>query len=381
MGLGEQRMSTYPVTTESREQIGELRPFRLLVVDDSSLYRKAICDVLAGFPDIEVVGVAANGKIALDKIEQLSPDLITLDLEMPELDGHGVLARIGQQRIEIGVLILSATSKQGARDTTRALEAGAFDFVLKPTSSNADESKKQLADSLLPKIRAYQEKLWRRQTTQLPSRADVPQSICRVEGSQSRSQKIDLVAIGISTGGPASLAKLIPQFPKDFPAPILIVQHMPPMFTASLAEELDRTSPLSVQEGRDGMTVSAGMVVIAPGGKQMKLERSAGVNRIVVTDDPPERNCRPSVDYLFRSLSNLCAENCLGVIMTGMGDDGLLGCQLLKRKGATVLAQDESSSVVYGMPRQIAENGLADAVCSLDELSAEIKCLVKRRAH
>ncbi len=355
------------------------RPLRVLVVDDSVIYRKAVSEALADCKAIEVVGTAANGVIALSKISQLKPDLLTLDLEMPELDGHGVLEQINQRKLDVGVVIVSSISKKGAQATTRALEAGAFDFITKPAGVDAAKNKEQLAKELLAKIRAFQFKTASDRDTRRPAANALPGSICR-SNLVPRSRRFEMIAIGVSTGGPAALAKLIPKLPKDCPVPIVIVQHMPPVFTASLAEELDRDSALTVQEGQDGMVLTPGMVVIAPGGKQMKVDKAGGSPpRIVITDDPAERSCRPSVDYLFRSLANHYSDNCLAIIMTGMGDDGLQGCQLLKQQGATILAQDKESSVVYGMPRQIVEHELADAVCSLADLPAEIRCLVNQR--
>lgn len=344
---------------------------RVMVVDDSSLYRKVVSEALSTLPNVEVVGVAANGRIALDKIDQLKPHLLTLDLEMPELNGLGVLRELKDRQANIGAIVLSAFSTSGARSTTAALEGGAFDFALKPNTSSLEKSQTQLIEQLGPKIKAYQQS----RTMRAAPKAD--SCIADAAPAQTRQRPQaqmppSILGIGVSTGGPATLSQLIPKLPADFPVPVVIVQHMPPIFTKSLAEELDKASQVTVVEGADGMALEPAKVIIAPGGKQMKVQRVDRQAIVQVTDDPPEKSCRPAVDYLFRSLAENYGPACVGLVLTGMGDDGLLGCKLLKRRGATIIAQDEQSSVVYGMPRQIAEHGLADAVTSLDRLPQQI---------
>ena len=359
------------------------RPLRVLVVDDSALYRKVVSTILAESSNLEVVGTATDGKIAMQKIEELGPDLLTLDLEMPQLDGIGVLREIERRKLKVGAIVLSAFSKEGAKATTRALDAGAFDFVLKPASTNPEESKSLLRSELLPKVRAYGQS-FRRTSSEVVDKcskglASSGQSSACLSPAKLSVQP-ELIAIGISTGGPQSLRRLIPKLSSQLPVPILIVQHMPPVFTASLAEELDKYSELTVREASHGDRLRPGVALIAPGGKQMKVRKGDSGIEIEVNEDPPERNCRPSVDYLFRSLSDTQGSRCLALIMTGMGDDGLLGCRLLKRKGARIVAQDEASSVVYGMPRQIVENGLADVICPLERIHLEINNSVNGRA-
>lgn len=342
-------------------------PIRVLIVDDSVVYRKVVRDVLIDAPDVEVVGVAANGRIALESTRLLKPDLFTLDLEMPELDGLGVLAELKRRESGAGAIMLSALTESGAKLTTTALELGAFDFVLKPSGVDAAANAEQLRRDLLPKIAAFAKS--RRAISRPPSGAAVPAA----SFAKSSSHAPEIVVIGVSTGGPAALAQLLPSLPSDFPLPIVIVQHMPPVFTRTLAEGLDQTCPLHVQEGEDGAAVAAGNVYIAPGGKQVKLARSMLHTTLRVTDDPPEKNCRPSVDYLFRSVAELYRGRALGVVMTGMGDDGTVGCRLLKRHGAKIVVQDAASSVVYGMPRSVVEAGLADVISPLDGIAGELK--------
>ncbi len=344
---------------------------RVLIIDDSTIFRKVIRDAVEGDPEIEVVGTAANGRLGLEKIEQLHPDIITLDMEMPEIDGLEVLRKLRDVELPPVAILLSAFTSQGATLTARALRLGAFDFVLKPSSDDFKKNALQLREALVPRLHAAY------QTTRdkidiakpVASRAPIADDLPM---KSSATKPIEIIAIGISTGGPAALAKLLPELPADLPVPITIVQHMPPMFTKSLADDLNASCALQVMEAEHGQTLRAGEVYIAPGGKQMKIVRVGGHTEVRITKDAPERNCKPSVDYLFRSLSFAYGAHTLGVIMTGMGDDGTLGSRLLKRTGARVLAQHEASCVVYGMPRRIVEERLADAEVPLDQMSEVI---------
>ncbi len=363
---------------------------RVLVVDDTVTYRKIVSDVLAGMPGIEVVGTAANGKIALSKIEQLGPDVLTLDLEMPEMDGLELLRHLKQSGSDVGAIVLSGSSKQGAKATMDALELGAFDFVAKPAGGSTEENARMLQQELRPKIEAFARarrvhKILRGHEP--PSIAAVTAPPCADENDvASRMRRIvsgvtgqpEVVAVGISTGGPQALSQMLPQLPADLPVPVLIVQHMPPLFTKSLADDLGKRCPLTVSEAVDGQQVTPGHVLIAPGGKQMKVVKEEGKAIIRITDDPPENSCRPSADYLFRSVARAHGPNALGVIMTGMGNDGAQGCRQMKQRGATIIAQDEASCVVFGMPREPIEEGIVDVVASLDEIAPEIVRLVRQ---
>ena len=346
---------------------------RVLVVDDSTLYRKVVRDALKQLRNVEVVGVAPDGKIALEKLAQLQPDLVTLDLEMPELDGLGVLREMRKQSDPPGAIMVSAVTSAGARTTTAALRLGAFDFVCKPAGSSFEDSLRLLESELLPKVEAFAR-----------SRATSPERTPNTDAHGSWAtatqqpdlttappQKPQIVALGISTGGPAALTQMLPRLPGNFGVPILIVQHMPPVFTASLADDLDKLCALRVSEASHGDLVKPGGILIAPGGKQMRVHRDGPSTRICITDDPPERNCRPSVDYLFRSVAETYEARALGVIMTGMGDDGTEGCRLLRQSGAAILAQDAASCVVFGMPKKPIEDGLALPV-SLDQLPNQL---------
>ncbi len=357
---------------------------RVLVVDDTVTYRKIISDVLAGLPGIEVVGTAANGKIAMAKIEQLHPDVLTLDLEMPEMDGLEVLRRLKHSGSDIGAILLSGSTDHGAKATMEALELGAFDFVAKPTGTTPEENAQMLRSELRPKMEAYartrhvhnllnRPKPAPAETDSLAETDSVAQRMQQVIG---RGSKPEIVAIGISTGGPPALNRMLSRLPADLPVPVLIVQHMPPVFTKSLADDLNGRCALTIEEATDGQAVLPGHVLIAPGAKQMKVVRDGPSTHVEVTDDPPENSCRPSVDYLFRSVTRAYGAAAVGVIMTGMGNDGAQGCRQMKQRGATIIAQDEASCVVFGMPREPVTEGVADVVAPLDSIAAEIMQLV-----
>lgn len=364
-------------------------PLRVLVVDDSALYRRFVREALTGHADVEIVGTAHNGRAALDRIAEYRPDLVSLDVEMPELDGLGVLQAIREQQLETGAIMCSSLSTRGAAVTTKALELGAFDFVLKPDEAASPEKNLQILRSdLLPKVRAFAAS--RRQ--RLESAPVVSQeAMTGLSGTTAPSipnglphlvpvPRPDIVVVGISTGGPAALNQILPMLPANLPVPVLIVQHMPPLFTKSLADDLARRCRLPVMEAVDGSQILPGTIYIAPGGKQMKVGFASMGLCLRITDDPPERNCKPSVDYLFRSVAGYYGAKTLGIIMTGMGDDGTEGCRLLKKAGGAVLVQNEASCVVFGMPRNVVERRLADAVVDLNQIPAEITRLVARGA-
>lgn len=367
---------------------------RILVVDDTVTYRKIVGDVLSKVPGVEVVGSASNGRIAMQKIERLRPDLLTLDLAMPEMDGLEVLRQINAASLDVGAIVLTSVNPQDAAAATTALTLGAFDFVVKPTGDSFEDSAAKLRESLVPRLQAFARRrgvhrILRRKepSVALPTQAPSapprgaparPQPLTARNAPSPRPGAIEVIALGISTGGPQALTRMLPRLPADLPVPVLIVQHMPPMFTRSLAEDLDRRCALTVREAEDGQQVQRGLILIAPGGRQMKVERREGQVRIGLTDDPPEQSCRPSVDYLFRSVAATYGGATLGVIMTGMGFDGSEGCRLLKRAGGAILVQDEATCVVYGMPRQPAEEGIADLVVPLDQIADKINNVVRR---
>jgi len=354
---------------------------RALVIDDTIVYRKIVGDVLREIPGVEVVGTANNGKIALSKISSLKPDLITLDIEMPEMNGIEVLQTLKKQENPPVIIMLSTLTQQGSEMTIKALELGAFDFVPKPDQGKMAENTQKVRDAIVPIIKALKRlkgtklkiknkiKAKPLASKTLVNKAHQP----KVKPFISRS-KSEIVGIGISTGGPNALTQMIPQLPADLKAPVLIVQHMPPMFTASLANSLNNKSELEVKEAEDGDIIERGKILIAPGGKQMKIVAAAdGITRkIKITDDPPENSCRPSVDYLFRSIAQHYVGRSTGVIMTGMGSDGSKGLVQMKKNGCIVIAQNEETCTVYGMPKEPVESGIADIVVPLEKIAQEI---------
>ena len=367
--------------------MGEDDDLKVLVVDDSALYRKIIQDILGEIPGTRVVGTAQSGKIALAKIAALRPHVLTLDLEMPDMGGLEVLRELPHQAPDVGAIIVSSHTKAGAASTIQALELGAFDFVTKPDGRGMADSKERLKVALAPMLEAFDRVRKVRQILKQgrpakndprqqplpprPTRAVPPTTTIR---SESRA-----VAIAVSTGGPAALTRIIPRIPADIGVPIFIVQHMPAVFTAAFASRLNSISTLEVLEADDGMPVLPGTVYLAPGGRQMRVRAEAGrAHRVIgITDDPPENNCRPSADYLFRSVAEVYGRCATGVIMTGMGSDGTKGLKLMKARGATIIAQDESSSIVYSMPKWPVEAGIVDVVAPLDSIPGEICRTVK----
>lgn len=362
---------------------------RVLVVDDTIVYRKAVSDIMEELPEVELVGVAHNGQIAMSKIKTLKPDLLTLDIEMPVMNGLEVLEAIRKNNLNIGAIMLSTLTAEGGEMTMKALELGAFDFILKPQSKNQHEGKKEIKKLIQPMIRAFSRSL------AFPSRLRKPTALKPLtrpttRGSGQRVRKdipskpsaprtnykgrSEIVTIGISTGGPNALTQVLPKLPGEIGVPIVIVQHMPPVFTKSLAASLDKKCALTVKEAVDREQLKNNTVYIAPGGKQMKLVASTdGTNRqIKITNDPPENSCRPSVDYLFRSVADYYVGRTTAVIMTGMGSDGTKGLHVLKEKGGYIIAQDEKSCVVYGMPKAPIESGITDAIVPLDKIADEI---------
>jgi two-component system chemotaxis response regulator CheB len=359
---------------------------KLVVVDDTIVYRKIVSDVLATTPGVEVVGTANNGRIALSKIRSLKPDLITLDMEMPEMNGLEVLDTIRREQLDVGVIVLSSLTVKGGDLTMKALEMGAFDFVTKPEGGSLDGNTDLVRKTLVPMLTAFArrrdiQKILRGPAGK-PGQAAVKTAAVPAYNADDAARRLNLagrvksevVAIGISTGGPNALAAMLPKLPPDLGVPVLLVQHMPPAFTQSLARSLGAKCRLPVKEAENGELIRPNVVYIAPGGKQMKvtLGADATVKIIRITDDPPENNCRPSVDYLFRSVAHHYLGRATGVIMTGMGNDGTLGLRLMKRNGALAIAQDEASCVVYGMPKEVVESGLADVVAPLDSIADAI---------
>lgn len=364
---------------------------KVLIVDDSILFRRVMAEVLSSLPEVEVVGQAQNGKLAVQKVRELQPDLVTLDMEMPEMDGLAVLDALKDAGSMPAVIVVSALTRQGGKLTMQALQKGAFDFITKPDTTNAEESRRALQAELAPRIKALSLRLGVRGILRGAAPSPIPAppksqgapigpALNTVGARMARltgGTKPELVLIGVSTGGPNALAVLLPALPR-LGVPVLIVQHMPPLFTQTLAENLSGKCTLGVREAVHGETAEADTVYIAPGGRQMRLAPGPEGSKVIqITDDPPENNCRPAVDYLFRSVSLQFPGRAMGVILTGMGSDGTLGLKLLKRHGCFVIAQDEASCVVYGMPKSAVDAGLADEVLPLEAIAGRIAAVVR----
>lgn len=360
---------------------------RVLVVDDSVVVRRLLSDTINAEPSCEVVATAPNGKLALAKIPQVNPDIITLDVEMPEMDGLETLSEIRKIYPRLPVIMFSSLTERAAVATLRALELGATDYITKPNATSAVSATEQIREQLIPKIRSL---MGARGFSLLPGRGSLPPTSAaaphpgqrpgvretvvqpRVTPATQRTSRIDLLAIGSSTGGPNALTTVISKLPATFPLPVVITQHMPPLFTRLLAERMNLASALSVHEAAGGEALEPGHVYLAPGDFHMEVRREGTAVRLRLTQAPPENSCRPSVDVMFRSVHEVYGGKVLAVILTGMGQDGLRGCDLIREAGGYVVAQDEATSVVWGMPGAVAKAGLADAVVPIDSISAEI---------
>ena len=346
---------------------------RILLVDDSVLIRRSLADALSRQPLLEIVGSAPNGRIALMKIPLLHPDVVILDVEMPERDSLATLAEIRKAYPHITVIMLSESTEQEAGATLEALTLGAKDYVTKPgIAAISDNVVQILSDELASKIELFCPYVSDGQPYSSPHVVVPPADMVPGAAVGRIAKRMDVLAIGVSTGGPNALTGLLSELPADFPVPILIVQHMPPIFTKLLAERLAAKCKIHVAEGRSHVAVLPGGAWIAPGDYHMAVERRGETVRIRTHQDHPENSCRPAVDVLFRSVAEVYGPHVLAVVMTGMGQDGFLGCQQIRAAGGQVLAQDEASSVVWGMPGALVRAGIADQVVSLNNLAREI---------
>ena len=337
---------------------------KVLVVDDSALMRKLIPTILARDSAIEVVGTAMDGAFALKKIEELHPDVVTLDLEMPRMDGMETL-RLIMKSAPVPVILFSTHSKEGAYSTFKALALGAVDFVAKPLDAAVGHLD-TIADQLIEKIKVAKRAAGHR----LPQAVVADTAPLHKKGGRPAIPPSRIIAIGISTGGPNALQFLLSQIPADFPASILIVQHMPEGFTEMFAKRLDECSPLEVQEARSGDLLLAGRVLLCPGNRHMMVRRMPRGDMVVLTDAPHVNGHRPSVDVLFHSVAQEFSLTAVGVLMTGMGDDGAGGLGAIKAAGGMTIAQSEESCVVSGMPRSAIMKGYANRIVSLDGMAA-----------
>jgi two-component system, chemotaxis family, protein-glutamate methylesterase/glutaminase len=350
-----------------------MKKIRVLVVDDSALMRKLIPQMLESDESIEVVGTAMDGNFCLRKIEELKPNVVTLDLEMPGMNGIDTLKEI-MRRQPIPVIVVSSHSTEGASVTMRALGWGAFDFVAKPKDASAHMA--ETAAELIAKIKAAADCRIVRPGS-IVGTAARPAKVPAGKLAQAPSK---VVAIGISTGGPQALEFLLTQFPGDFPGTILVVQHMPEGFTDMFARRLDELCALHVKEAQSGDTLLAGRALICPGSRHLKAKRLPMGDVVVLSDEPRVNGHRPSVDVLFRSVAEEFGSRAVAVLMTGMGDDGAEGLGAVKRTGGMTIAQSEDSCVVFGMPKAAIERGYATRVVGLDVLASSLQALCGRNA-
>lgn len=335
----------------------------VLVVDDSAVVRRVVADALSADLLIQVAGTASNGQIALEKIERLAPDLVTLDVEMPVMDGLATLRELRRRWPRLPVIMFSTMTEAGAAATLTALSTGASDYVTKPSNAAGfDAARRSVREQLLPRIHAL--------CAPRPAAAPIPAPTAAP--ARHRTDLLDAVAVGCSTGGPEALSRLVDSLPAGLAAPVLVVQHMPALFTRLFAERLGRLGGRTVVEADDAQPVRPGTVYIAPGGRHFEVVRR---NRTVLTrlhDGPPENFCRPAVDVLFRSVAGVYGRSALGVVLTGMGRDGRDGCHALRAAGGEIVVQDEASSVVWGMPGAVASAGLADAVLTVPGIADHV---------
>ena len=347
-----------------------MRRIRVLIVDDSVVIRRLLTDILAQDPEIEVVGTAPNSRIALAKLPQVNPDLVTLDIEMPELDGLSTLPLLRKDYPKLPVIMFSTLTERGATATFDALARGASDYVAKPANvGSVSAGMESVRVQLIPKIKALCP--FNKPVANIPGPVATAPKITP-KRPISKNQRCDAVVIGSSTGGPQALTAVLSRLPANFPVPIVIVQHMPPVFTRHLANRLNQECALTVREAIAGEALQCGEVLIAPGDFHLEIQRQGVAIRTMLQQGPPENSCRPAVDVMFRSAAKIYGPALQAVVLTGMGQDGKRGAESIVQAGGSVIAQDEASSVVWGMPRAVTEAGLANKVVSLQHISDEL---------
>jgi two-component system chemotaxis response regulator CheB len=373
----------------------EQRPLRILAADDSAVMRSILWklfllqkeDRSSELPRMDLCGIARDGVECLEQVKQLCPDVLVLDLEMPKLNGLEVLDRLRLENPDLPVIMCSAYTEHGARSTLEALARGASDYVTKPAGQrDFDAAMRSLSQQLLPRIAALAKDAGReKKKADRGASSDNSQNTKFEEIRSTASSTIEVVVIGLSTGGPSALEQLLPKLPKDFPVPVLIVQHMPKLFTGALAERLDKCCALRVEQAYDNAVIRAGTVWLAPGDAHMEIaprramtnEEDTGAagrsSRVRLHQQEPLNHCRPSVDYLFFSAARMYGAGTLALVMTGMGADGLNGARAVHQGGGVVLAQDEASSAVWGMPGRVSEAGIASATLPLWGIASALK--------
>jgi two-component system, chemotaxis family, protein-glutamate methylesterase/glutaminase len=343
---------------------------RVLIVDDAVVVRRVLSDAVSQDPALEVAGTASNGRLALAKFPSLKPDIILLDIEMPEMDGLETVRELRKVDARIPIIMFSTLTEHGAAATLEALSLGASDYVTKPSNTNMEGTSNTVFQELIPKVHAL---CHLPELSPSAQKTPAPPVVPRAPRRLPLPGLVQVIAIGVSTGGPDALARLMPTLPASLPVPVVIAQHMPPIFTTMLAKRLSEKSPLPVRECKSGEALTPGCAFLAPGDYHMVIDKKEdGVARLRTHQGPKENFCRPSVDVLFRSVANTFGPRTLAVVLTGMGHDGLNGSELLHDQGAEIVVQDEASSVVWGMPGFVARAGLADKILPLEQIGTEI---------
>ena len=352
-------------------------PIRVLLVDDSATIRGLLATTLGADAELRVVGAAVNGRMGVDMVAADPPDIVLLDVEMPVMDGLTALREIRRIQPKLPVLMFSSLTERGAKATLDALLAGANDYAAKPAGLDAGDVAAKIRTEVIAKIKALVPRGGGR---------DAPRPLAGSATTTARPAApprrgpIRGVVIAVSTGGPTALAEVLPGFARDVRVPVLIVQHMPPFFTAQLAERLGKLTGTHVREAEDGSPLRPGEILLAPGGRHLAVAGDADSPRARLTDEPPENSCRPAADVLFRTAAKVWGAGALGVVLTGMGRDGLAGSRAIVEAGGEVIAQDEFTSVVWGMPGEIVRAGLADAVLPLGQIGVDVAMRLKRRS-
>jgi two-component system, chemotaxis family, protein-glutamate methylesterase/glutaminase len=345
-------------------------PIDVLIADDSVVVRRVMTNVLSADPDIRVVGTAGTGRIALEKIEELKPEILILDIEMPEMDGLETLRHLRRLHPRLPVIMFSTLTERAAAATLEALSLGARDYVTKPGNAvGAGATLEAVRSQLVPRIKAL---VPRQPRTPRPA----PPALA--ERRPARTGPHELLVIGASIGGPDAVAAVVRAFPGDLPVPVVIVQHMPPIFTRLFAQRLDRTSRLAVVEGQPGMGLEPGLVVVAPGDSHLLVADGRRGPVVATNQEPRQNGCRPAVDVLFASAAAMFGDRVLACVLTGMGQDGLDGSRRLHAAGSEIVVQDEATSVVWGMPGAVATAGLADRVLPLPRIAADLTDALRR---
>jgi two-component system, chemotaxis family, protein-glutamate methylesterase/glutaminase len=366
--------------------MSDQRRRRILIVEDSAVMRSLLRTVISSDPGLEVAGTAADGASALTFLAGERPDLVLLDVEMPVMDGLATLRQMRSRGIRVPVIMCSSLTRRGARVTIDALASGASDYVAKPTGqAGRDAAIRALAQELVPKVLALTAPAPPRVPASGTSAAVTPlpaaSQASALRTAAARAASPSVLVIGVSTGGPAALEVLLPALPAGFPLPVLIVQHMPELFTRLMAERLNSRCALRVHEASEGEPICRGKIAIARGNWHLEIRSpatSSAAPTMHLSQDPLENHCRPAVDVLFRSAARTFGPGVLAVVLTGMGYDGLIGARMIRQQGGCVLAQDQATSTIWGMPGAVAGAGLADKIVALDAMASEIVKLAGR---